>query len=128
MGLRVVKTWELDGQDLGRLDPRDNRLTFLKYNNTMVAMDIAHDNALFDEIFANVDLSCRFRVFGPETDLFAGDMYETPYYDSKNDPALHDLLTAHIRKNPSKVRACKFDIGSPLQISSLQNDRLLTLT
>ncbi|CDS42868.1 conserved hypothetical protein [Echinococcus multilocularis] len=103
-GLRVVKTWELDGQDLQRLDPRDNRLTFLKYLNREVVLNIAQDNALFDELFANVDLSCRFRVFGPETDLFAGYMYETPYYDTKNDPALHAMLTAHIRKYPSKSK------------------------
>nr|CDS34641.2 hypothetical transcript [Hymenolepis microstoma] len=104
VGLRVIKTWELDGQDLARLDSRDNRLTFLKYSNSEVVMDIASDNALFDDLFANADLSCRFRVFGPETELFAGDIYETPYYDTKNDPTLHSMLTAAIRKNPSRSR------------------------
>ncbi|VDO11358.1 unnamed protein product [Rodentolepis nana] len=89
VGLRVIKTWELDGQDLARLDSQDNRLMFLKYSNTEVVMDIAADNALFDDLFANAYLSCRFRVFGPETELFAGDIYETPYYDTKNDPTLH---------------------------------------
>ncbi|KAM3175921.1 hypothetical protein ACTXT7_007522 [Hymenolepis weldensis] len=107
VGLRVIKTWELDGQDLARLDLRDNRLTFLKYSNTEVVMDIAHNNALFDDLFANADLSCRFRVFGPETELFAGDIYETPYYDTKNDPTLHSMLTAAIRKNPSRSRTCE---------------------
>ncbi|VDD74144.1 unnamed protein product [Mesocestoides corti] len=103
-GLRVVKTWELDGQDLERLDPRDNRLTFLNHSSREVVLNIVQGDSDFDELFANVDLSCRFRVFGPETELFAGHMYETPLYDTKSDPNLHGMLTAHIRKYPSSLK------------------------
>ena len=108
VGLQVVKTWELDGQDLKRLDPRDSRLTFLKQADNKVVLNIAQDNALFDELFENVDLSCRFRVFGPETIRSASNIYETPYYDTKNDPVLHGALTAHIRKFPSKSKLGTF--------------------
>ncbi len=72
-----------------------------------MVLNIPKDNETFDELFANVDLSCRFRVYGPETDLFAGALYETPLYDTKNDPNLEGLLTAHIRKNPSSARIGK---------------------
>lgn len=36
-GLNVVKTWELEGQDLSRLNKGDNRFTFLSYNDHEVS-------------------------------------------------------------------------------------------
>ncbi|VDN14375.1 unnamed protein product [Dibothriocephalus latus] len=66
-----------------------------------VILLIVAKNDTFDRLFASAELSCRFRVYAPEEEELFGTYAMEPLYDTKNNPDLHKLLTAAIRKNPS---------------------------